>query len=195
MTEIGLIRHGVTDWNVLKKIQGKSDIPLNGEGRRQAKQLAERLRREQWDAVVTSDLVRAKETAEIVAQALGIPVASEDARLRERSFGAAEGTTEEERLARWGEKWRENPDIGIESVDALLARALPCLDDLAEAYAGRRILAVTHGGWIVHVLTALFPDLEFGWIGNTSVSVIRRTADGWKPVDINRMDHLEGETE
>jgi hypothetical protein len=44
-------------------------------------------------------------------------------------------------------------------------------------------------------LTALFPDLEFGWIGNTSVSVIRRTADGWKPVDINRMDHLDGETE
>lgn len=195
MTEIGLIRHGVTDWNELKKIQGKSDIPLNEEGRRQARLLAERLRSERWEAVVTSDLVRAKETAEIVARTLGIPIVSEDARLRERSFGAAEGTTETERLARWGEGWRENPEIGIESEEALLARALPCLDDLASAHAGRRILAVTHGGWIVHVLTALFPGLEFGWIGNTSVSVIRKTADGWTPVDINRMDHLDEQSE
>ena len=73
MTYIGLIRHGVTDWNHLGKAQGISDIPLNAEGRKQAAELANRLSNERWDIIATSD-TRAIETASIIAAKLGLPI-------------------------------------------------------------------------------------------------------------------------
>jgi broad specificity phosphatase PhoE len=116
MTEIGLIRHGITDWNQLEKMQGTSDIPLNDEGRDQARKLASRLHQdEKWDMIITSDLSRAKETGEIIGKKLDLPVSFVDKRIQEINLGEIEGTTEAERITRWGANWREL-DLGLKQM-------------------------------------------------------------------------------
>ncbi|GFN33546.1 histidine phosphatase family protein [Paenibacillus xylaniclasticus] len=103
-TTIGLIRHGVTEWNNLGKAQGISDIPLNGEGIQQATALANRLSSEEWDMIFSSNLTRDRQTAEIIQQSLGISSILVDERNREINCGLIEGTTEEERISNWGGK-------------------------------------------------------------------------------------------
>lgn len=90
MTEILLIRHGETAWNALKRLQGHLDIPLNEEGERQAVALGRALREELLDAVFSSDLQRARQTAQALAGPRGMPVRL-DRGLRERCYGAFEG--------------------------------------------------------------------------------------------------------
>src|SRR5579862_1895349 len=95
MTTILLARHGETDWNVERRWQGHADTPLNDTGRAQARSLGEELADEPIDAVFSSDLRRAHETARLVAEPRGLSViAIPD--LRERNFGSAEGLTTEE---------------------------------------------------------------------------------------------------
>jgi probable phosphoglycerate mutase len=95
-----LARHGETDWNAIGRWQGQSDIPLNDTGRGQAHELAHAMRAVALTSVGSSDLSRARETAEIVARALGLPLAAPDASLRERAYGVFEGLTQEECRAR-----------------------------------------------------------------------------------------------
>ena len=104
MTILGLIRHGVTDWNQARRMQGQTDIPLNAEGERQAQALGERLKNEplHWDAIYSSDLIRASTTAEYIRIALGLKEVRTNPLLRERKFGAAEGLTPEERQEKFG---------------------------------------------------------------------------------------------
>src|SRR5436190_1312043 len=92
MTTLLLVRHGETDWNAAGRLQGHTDRPLNEYGRRQAKELADRLAGEGADAIYASDLSRAKETAEIVGERLGLTVVI-DADLREKNWGSWEGLT------------------------------------------------------------------------------------------------------
>ena len=130
MTTLLLVRHGETDWNAARRIQGSTDIPLNDTGRAQARAtatgLAERMA-EQYGGVrpivVSSDLSRAHETAQIIAAELGTDVAHAYPQLRERSYGVAEGLTVDEYRARFGEFNRDNvPEA--ESDDALRIRAV-----------------------------------------------------------------------
>ncbi|HWH04956.1 MAG TPA: histidine phosphatase family protein, partial [Gaiellaceae bacterium] len=95
MTTIVLARHGETDWNREQRFQGHADRPLNELGREQARELAERLRNDRIDAVYSSPLVRALETAETVAAALGLPVETREA-LREVDVGSWEGLSRDE---------------------------------------------------------------------------------------------------
>src|ERR1700704_4943984 len=97
MTELLLVRHGETDWNAEGKLQGHTDRPLNDHGRRQAQALAERLAGNSIDAVYASDLSRARETAEMVGEKLGLPVLV-DPDLREKNWGNWEGLTSDQRL-------------------------------------------------------------------------------------------------
>ncbi|UVI32409.1 histidine phosphatase family protein [Paenibacillus spongiae] len=189
---IGLIRHGKTDWNALGKIQGQTNIPLNQEGIRQAKALAERLVQEprQWNAVISSDLMRAAETARILADRLGIPQLPSDERLRERYFGEVEGTTEEERLARWGKDWR-SLDCGQETDEEVRKRALGFIDDIARRMPDKNILVVTHGSLLAQLLRAMCDKLEDKPIGNLAYSVMERSGDRWEPLLHNCTLHLE----
>ena len=98
MATLLLIRHGETDWNASGRLQGHTDRPLNDYGRRQARELADRLSDDAIAAIYASDLSRAKETAEIVGARLGLPVVV-DADLRERNWGSWEGLTPSERDA------------------------------------------------------------------------------------------------
>jgi len=189
---IGLIRHGKTDWNALGKIQGQTNIPLNQEGIGQAMALAERLLQEprQWDAVISSDLKRAHETGRIIADRLGIPQLPGDERLRERYFGEVEGTTEEERLVRWGKDWRLS-DCGQESDEAVRKRALGFINDAFKRMPDQNLLVVTHGSLLAQLLRVMCEKLEDKPIGNMAYSIMERAGDGWEPLLHNCTLHLE----
>ncbi|WP_438449285.1 histidine phosphatase family protein [Gorillibacterium sp. sgz5001074] len=192
MTTIGLIRHGITDWNQEGRMQGRNDIPLNDEGRRQAELLGRRMAGETWDAVYSSDLSRAKETAEIIVKHMGTTLNGLDSRLAERGFGQLEGTTEQDRLKRWGEAWR-TLDLGAENKGEVVKRTLAFLDELHQKHPEQRILIVSHGAVIGSLLETLFP--EFGYIGlkNTCVNILKRQEKGskWTCLLHNCVKHLE----
>ena len=189
---IGLVRHGETDWNAAGRIQGQTDIPLNEAGIRQARALAARLKAEDpdWDAVVSSDLKRARETARILADALGAPLLPPDPRIRERSFGLAEGTTEEERIRRWGADWRSR-DVGQESDEDVRKRGLAFLADWQAARPDIRLLVVSHGSIIAVLLNALISGLEDRRIGNMSLSVLESDGAEWRIRLHNCSKHLD----
>lgn len=191
MTMIGLVRHGITDWNMEGRMQGRNDIPLNDEGRRQAELLGRRMAGEQWDMIYSSDLSRARETADIIAKHMGLKVQGTDSRLAERAFGLLEGTTEQDRLERWGDGWK-TMDLGAEDKSAVVGRTLAILDELHHKHPEKRILVVSHGAVIGSLLETLFP--EFGYIGlkNTCVNILRRLqASKWECLLHNCVKHLE----
>jgi broad specificity phosphatase PhoE len=136
MVTLLLVRHGETDWNASGRLQGHTDRPLNEYGRRQARELAERLEEEEIAAIYASDLARARETAEIVGERLGLPVAVEPD-LRERNWGTWEGLTPSERDAVVFEG--EPPEDHRE-------RILRAVRRIGEQHPGERVLVVTHGG-------------------------------------------------
>lgn len=191
---IGLVRHGETSWNAVRRIQGQTDIPLNDNGIQQAKLLAARLLSDEkiWDYIVTSDLKRAKVTGDYIREALHIPSLGTDIRLRERYFGQIEGTTVEERVEKWGEDWKEL-DLGAESDVEMRARGLSLLEELYEKYPSSNILCVSHGSFIAHLLQELFPELEDQRIGNLSYTILERNESGWGLLLHNCSKHLEVE--
>jgi len=155
-----LARHGETDWNLAGRWQGHTDVPLNATGRAQAATLADRLRGQGIGAVVSSDLARARCTAEIVAGALGVPLAHLDPDLREQRFGRFEGLTPAECEARFPDDWaryaadRQAAPPGGESRSALAERVLRAVEGAA-ARLDERVLLVTHGGAIRALLASL----------------------------------------
>ena len=163
MTTLLLVRHGETDWNRDGRWQGHSDTHLNDLGREQARRLAGELR--DVDIVYSSDLARAKETAEILAGELGLPVRF-DARLRERSFGAWEGMTAAEIEAAFAEahgRWLAGEGAGAddaEAFDAFGARVTSFLGDVLERHPDETVLVVAHGGSI-RVVHALASGLDY----------------------------------
>ena len=116
-------RHGETDWNFEGRLQGHTDRPLNAYGREQAEALAGRLAREDVAAIYASDLARARETAEIVGERLGLPVVV-DPDLREKNWGTWEGLTSEERLRveLAGESTAEHRERTVRAVERIVER-------------------------------------------------------------------------
>jgi probable phosphoglycerate mutase len=156
-----IARHGETDWNAAGRWQGHTDIPLNDNGRAQAKGLAGRLWGAGIVAVVTSDLVRARETGQIVALELGVPLAYADAALRERSFGVFEGLTREECETLHAGAWQawldhKRPPEGAEEHEALTSRIVEAIGRVATDVAqdDGPALVVTHGGALRAIVTA-----------------------------------------
>lgn len=190
MTTLGLIRHGTTEWNLAGRMQGQMDTPLAEVGRIQAGLLAKRLAGEGWEGIIASDLTRARETAELISQTTGAPLLGLDPRLRERSFGQLEGTTHEERVQRWGEHWREL-DLGMESDESLLRRWDSFLENVEREHGGKRILLVSHGGFIAPVLARYRGGQIDDHLKNTSLSIIQREKDLWNFLLLNCTLHLD----
>jgi 2,3-bisphosphoglycerate-dependent phosphoglycerate mutase len=156
-TEILLARHGETDWNRDNRFQGHADPPLNEAGRRQAAELAARLAAgsEAVDAVYTSDLVRAHETARIVGDRLGLEIVVVPD-LREVDVGPWSGYTRdeiEERFPDGFRRWIEGgePD-GWEPRERLTERVVSAVERIAAAHPGGKVLVVSHGGALRAVL-------------------------------------------
>ena len=151
MTRILLARHGETDWNRVGRWQGHADPPLNDAGRGQAAELAERLAGDGIAAIYSSDLVRASQTAHVVADRLGLAVV-EEAGLREIDVGSWSGLTRAEVEQRFPEgyaRWLRG-DIGHdgETREELSERVVGAVERIAASHPGDTILAVTHGGAI-----------------------------------------------
>ena len=152
MARLLLVRHGESEWNAIGRWQGWADPPLSELGARQAAVGARAVGA--VDAVVSSDLQRARMTADIVAAELGVGPVVVDTALRERDAGPWTGLTRAEIEAEWPGWLAEGkrPD-GYEEDDSLLDRVVPAL--LALEFAGETVLVVTHGGVIGAVDRAL----------------------------------------
>jgi len=201
VTRLVAIRHGETDWNVDTRIQGQIDIGLNANGRWQAQRLGQALADERIDAVYSSDLGRALETAHALAREAGVPVQPQIA-LRERAFGIFEGLTFaeiEQRFPDEARRWRQR-DAGFgpqggETLREFYARAVAAVADLAARHRGQHIAVVTHGG----VLDALYRaatriplDAPRTWqVGNASINRLLHGDDGFTLVGWSDAFHLE----
>jgi len=163
-TEIWFIRHGETRWNRERRMQGWQDIALNDTGRQQAALLAARLADEvagmhptapdfsPFTALYSSPLMRAWETAQPIAERLGLPIRSEPG-LRERCFGVLEGIPLDDierrapqAAAAWQRRTPDEPLEGGESLGQFQARIIAASEAIARRHPGARVLAVTHGG-------------------------------------------------
>ncbi|WP_053367669.1 histidine phosphatase family protein [Bacillus sp. FJAT-27245] len=191
MTTIGLIRHGITEWNSLGKAQGVTDIPLNKIGRKQASDVGDRLlQEEKWDMLFTSDLSRAVETAQIIGSKLDLPVDHVDERIREINCGKIEGTTEEERIQKWGDNWREL-DLGMERFEDVAKRGIHFIEEINRIYSGKRILVVSHGALIGLTLQYLLPErFPTTYIENTSLTILNYTEEKWDCSLYNCTKHI-----
>ncbi|TYP56798.1 alpha-ribazole phosphatase [Thermosediminibacter litoriperuensis] len=207
MARIFLVRHGETLWNRNFLYQGQKDIPLNEKGRQQAERLAKVLKRETFDAVYSSDLERALETAEIIAAPRGLRVISTKD-LRELSFGEWEGHSYQELEEKYPDefhRWRcdpgENRPPGGESLKDLMERVSSFVKLAAKNHPEGNILIVTHAGPIRAILTAVLDlDFRYFWkfkVSNGSITVFEYDGSGELNNDntfivkVNETLHLE----
>lgn len=190
-----LVRHGITQHNADRVFMGHDPVPLSEEGRRQIAALAERLRSEPIDRIVASDIARARESAEILAPAVGRPIDLEPA-LREVDVGTAKGVGYDEAALRWPDVFRPDGEgrfPGGESFADVADRTYAFVKTLFDA-GDVRVLAVTHGG-VVRGLAARLLGLPLAaaapfLIDNASLSVFRCEPRGVSLVAWNDTGHL-----
>lgn len=201
-TRLILIRHGETAWNRATRIQGHTDIPLSALGLAQAARLAEALADEPLAAIYSSDLSRARQTAQALAAVHGLPVCT-DARLRERAFGRFEGLSWQEidegypeDAARWRKREPDFPVGGGESLTVFSARCLEAVHRLAGAHPGCSIALVAHGGvldCLYRAATRVALDAPRSWqLGNATVNRLLATSGGFTLIGWNDDRHLDG---
>ncbi|MEW9670975.1 histidine phosphatase family protein [Ammoniphilus sp. 3BR4] len=192
-----LIRHGETDWNRLKKIQGHTDIPLNGLGIQQANRLAKRLAGLPLRLICSSDLVRARQTAEQVSRYHeNIPLVQYQ-EFRERNFGKWEGMDLEEIKKNFPD-YEPGKHVGgrygIESLEDMQERAVMKLKQLAQTYPDSHIAVVSHGG-LINGLLLLLSNGSYGTgktkLSNTSFNHISYQSGEWTVHTINDSTHLD----
>lgn len=202
-TTFYIIRHGETDWNATGRWQGMLDVPLNDTGRLQAQRLAQWLAADgqRFERCYSSDLSRAFETATIVAATLGGEVQPVWA-LREIDIGSWSGLQSDEIRVRFPQEFAQmeaGEDIrrgGAESFGDLKRRTAELLERLAAEHSGQRLILFTHGGCVRALLLYAQeangqPTEPFhGHIGNTSITVLRRDAAGWRVGQVNGLQHL-----
>jgi 2,3-bisphosphoglycerate-dependent phosphoglycerate mutase/probable phosphoglycerate mutase len=191
LRRVVLLRHGQTDYNVTGRMQGHIDSQLTDEGRAQALRAAPVLGAMTFDRIVSSDLIRAVETANTIADVLGLPVKL-DPRLRETHLGQWQGRSVAEvevdypgQIAEWRGDPRWTPPGGESRVD-VVRRSLPVVEeidaDLAEEPGAQSLLIVAHGGMIGGLVSGLLDLPEKVWpiiggMGNCKWAVVARRAD------------------
>ncbi|MCA3244625.1 MAG: histidine phosphatase family protein [Alphaproteobacteria bacterium] len=152
------LRHGQTDWNVARRIQGHTDIPLNATGTAQAQAAAQVLRQVGIQRIIASPLQRAAVTAAIVQEHVGVPL-HHDERLKERAFGAFEGQFRHEILARHNrgpeDSYQDILPPDCESTPALHARIASVLAEQLTAHTPHTVLFVGHGAFMAHLCELL----------------------------------------
>ena len=201
-TRLIAIRHGETAWNVDTRIQGQLDIPLNATGRWQAQRLARALAaRDPVHAIYTSDLARARETAQAVSDATGASLVPHEG-LRERGFGVFQGQTFAEIEARLPEealRWRKRdphwaPEGG-ESLTQMRTRVQDTLNTLAARHPGEQVVLVAHGGvldLVYRAATGLDLQAPRTWqLGNTAVNRLLWSPEGLSLVGWADTTHLQ----
>lgn len=203
MTRLILVRHGLTDWNAEHRFQGKTDVPLNEKGCRQAQALGARLKDAQLDAIYASDLSRAWDTARYIAGHHDDVEIVPDARLREIDFGEWEGHTwpelrdngQAELLERWANDIASVTPPNGESLDDTLERIKAFLQDLRDRHNGETLLLAAHGGTLA-ILICLALDIDPSSrrkisLRNTSVSILELDEKYTRIERLNDTHHLD----
>jgi probable phosphoglycerate mutase len=199
-TVLTLVRHGETGWNAAGRMQGQLDIPLSDTGLTQAGAIGQRLSGEAFDAILSSDLERALQTAHPIVRHSGQTILS-DARLRERHLGVLQGLTGEEAAIRqphaWGAFKARSPEAALEDGETygeFSRRVVGLIEELLRTHTGSRLLLVTHGG----VLDAVYRHAtgmplnaprDFP-IFNASVNVLRHRDNLWMVESWGDTSHL-----
>ena len=192
---IYLVRHGETEWNADGIIQGHSDIPLNKNGERQAEKLGKKLNSIDFDAVFSSDLVRAKKTAEIVTSGKKINIITSIA-LRERDFGSYEGKhfsllskdETNELISLYDHKEKKREELGVETDRSLEARFVPYIKKICHQNLDKKVLLVTHGG----IMRWFLMYIKFGNIKSLPVGSIDNMA--YAKIESDGIDFIVKET-
>jgi broad specificity phosphatase PhoE len=195
ITTFGLLRHGQTEWNVLKKIQGSADSPLTTKGKEETGQWAETLKKYNWDRIIASDLGRVRETEDIINQKLHLPVTFYPS-LREQCWGDWEGLTipfiqenYQEDLARRVAKGWGFSAPGGETRQAVKDRVLATLLLSAEKWPGQKILVICHQGVVKSVLYSItkreFLPGEDPLLQHNRLHLISCTREEFAPVQLN----------
>lgn len=200
-TRIVLVRHGETAWNAAQRIQGHVDEPLNERGRWQAARAGEALRGEGLAHVYSSDLARARQTAEALATASGLAAVRTVVALRERDFGIFEGLTYAEVEQRWPEdvrRWRSRePGFapgGGETPEAFYARCVGSAAEIAARHPGEVVALVAHGGvldCLYRAATGIDLRAPRSWqLGNATINRLLWNGSGFTLVGWNDDAHL-----
>lgn len=205
MTEIVLIRHGETDWNRVRRLQGHLDVELNAYGRKQAQAVAQALASEVPHAIYASDLSRARATAQAIADIHGMRVRVDGA-LRERCYGAFEGLMYDEIIAHFPEafaKWQAHAlharfpagERTAETLHEFSQRAVSAVSAIAERHVGEKIVIVSHGGVLdclyraAHAMPISAPR-EFD-VKNAAINRLRWQPTKWQMVQWADIAHLD----
>ena len=201
-TRICLVRHGETPWNTERRLQGHIDIPLNEHGLAQAQATAASLAGERFDAAYSSDLTRARQTAEAVTSRYSLQLTL-DSGLRERHYGVFQALTYDEARARFPAEYHHfetrDPDFafpeGGESLREFASRIHDKLTAIANAHRGGTVLVVTHGGVldIAHRLAAGKPlevPRDFT-ILNAALNWIEHDGEKWSLTSWGEQRHLD----
>lgn len=201
MTKVLLVRHGATEWNIHKRAQGQADIPLTDKGKEQAVDAARQLAKFPVRAIFSSDLSRARDTAQEIAKVHGLPVVEDD-RFREIDQGEWTGLATEEIAARWPELWgparHYNARPGGETPQQVRERALAALRDAVAAHPEGTIVVVSHGGTIrwLAAETLGYDDkhsARLRGVGNGGVLCITAVVDDGR-LELSDLARLDGAT-
>lgn len=197
-TTVLLIRHGETDWNAAGRWQGHEDIPLNENGRQQARALGRKLASWPIKAVYSSDLKRARETAEIVGRPLGLtPIL--DVELRERHGGFFQGLNRDEIRSDYAEQWRilvSGEEVeGVEGNTAVQERVWRAFERIVAAHEGEMVALVSHGASLGLLLAkalgfTLGQRPRFTMRQNTGLNIVEVSEDGPVVTLLNDGSHL-----
>lgn len=203
-TRFCLVRHGETDWNAERRLQGHTDIPLNACGLAQAAQMAKALKAShfEFDVLYTSDLQRAKQTAKAIESLYTVSAITHSA-LRERHLGTLQGLTISEAPDSEPELWQAhiNRDIheelrGGESILQFANRIKAALEEIQEKHTGKTILLVSHGGaldMMYRMASNQALDAEKAvTVPNASLNWISWNGSNWKVEGWADTSHLDG---
>jgi len=205
LTHLFLVRHGETDYNRKGIVQGRGvDTPLNEKGLQQAQALARRMTDEAIDAVHSSPLTRALQTARCVAESCGVPSIPTDPDLEEMSWGVFEGQPHSEHLARTFAEMKQRWHVGehefaVERGESLLQvqhRGVNAVHRIIDAQAGKRVLIVAHGRFLRILLASLLDEygirrMEELSHTNTGVNYLTHDGETFAAQYLNCTSHLD----
>lgn len=182
--QVGLFRHGATDWNAAGRLQGLTDTKLSIHGRDQVLRASDRIAEHAWEMIVSSPLSRARESAQILAERLKLPEPLILDAVTERAFGVGEGM----KYSDWFELQRRSAAIQGAESDADVDSRVQAFLEAAQAFEGRRLLVVSHGGFIRRVIRRISsntlppPDSR---LGNASLQRIGQIEGEWSVLEWN----------
>lgn len=201
-TQVILIRHGETEWNLSGRWQGHADSSLSSRGIKQAEALGKRLRKEKIDYFYSSDLGRALHTSRLIGGPSGWEAESMES-LRERDLGVLEGLTSDEMLSKYPKEYglfrNDGPNYqvpGGESFQQFYDRCSGAIEQLVIRNPGQKIGIVTHGGFLGAIFRYVLRiplDAERNYVLlNCSVNRLEKSENGWNLVSWGDISHLEG---